>query len=437
MNKTSVKKHNICVIGAGYVGLVAAACFSKLGHKVVCVDNNLDKISALRKGKVPNYEPGLDLIIKNSVRKSLLYFSDSIQSGVKQAQVIFLAVGTPSRPNGEADLTALEKVAFEIAKNLDSYKVIVEKSTVPAQTGIKIKKTIQRYAKKNIEFDVASNPEFLREGSAVSDFLKPDRIVIGVESKKAEGILRSLYSGIKAPLLVTDINTAELIKHASNSFLATKISFANALSLVCEKTGADIDKVSQGMGLDQRIGKGFLKAGVGFGGSCFPKDVDAFIHLSKKVGYDFKLLTEVRNINRQQRMRFVEKIKEELWILKDKVIAILGLSFKPDTDDLREAPALYIIDMLKKEGAILRAYDPQALLKAKKILDKVELVDSPYKAIKGADCLALITEWDEFKNLNFTKIKKSMRLPLIVDGRNIYDRKHLEKLGFKYIGMGR
>ncbi len=428
---------SICIIGAGYVGLVAAACFSKLGNKVVCVDNNKRKIDKLKKLSIPNYEPGLDALVIEAAKKKRLSFSASIPAGVKAAQIIFIAVGTPSREGGEADLTSIENVAQTIAKNLKSYKLIVEKSTVPVQTGMRMKETIRRYTVNVANFEVASNPEFLREGKAVKDFLEPDRIVIGVESRRAEKILKALYKPIKAPMLVTDINTAELIKHASNSFLATKISFINAVSLICEKTGANIEKVSLGMGMDKRIGCHFLDAGIGFGGSCFPKDVSAFIEIARKNGVDFKLLKEVHEINDRQRLHFTEKIKEELWILKDKTIGILGVSFKPDTDDLRDAPALDIIRNLLNEGARVKVYDPKAMPKAKKAVKGVSFCKNAYQAVVNADCLALLTEWQEFSELDFGKIKNKMQYPFIIDGRNFLDFTRLKKLGFKCVGMGK
>ncbi len=431
------EKHKICVIGAGYVGLVAAACFAKLGNKVICVDNDLRKISLLKKNKIPNYEPGLDKIIKDGRRRKNISFTASIKEGVRKSEVIFLSVGTPPLPDGGADLSALESVAYQIAVNIDDYKLIVEKSTVPVQTGLKIKQTIKRYAKQNVDFDVASNPEFLREGTAVKDFLSPDRIVLGVESKRAEGILRSIYKSVKAPILVTDINTAEIIKHASNSFLAAKISFINAVSVICEKTGADVEKVAEGMGRDKRIGRSFLNAGVGFGGSCFPKDVDAFISLAQSIGYDFGLLKQVRQINHSQRRHFVDKIKEELWILKGKIIAVLGLSFKPETDDIRESPALQVIGMLKDEKSRVKVYDPKAMPKAKKQVKGVEFCPDVYSALEGADCLALLTEWQEFKDIDFRKVKKLMRYPFIADGRNFYSKEKMQKLGFHYLSIGR
>lgn len=428
---------NICVIGSGYVGLVAAACFCKLGNDVVCVDNDEEKVKTLKDNKIPNYEPGLEELVKAGINSKKLTFATSIAEGVEESEIIFIAVGTPSKNDGKADMAALEKVGREIAEHLNSYKLIVEKSTVPVRTGLKLRKTIEKYSNQSAEFDIASNPEFLREGKAISDFLEPDRIVLGVESKKAGEILKKLYSKVEAQILFTDVNTAEIIKHASNSFLATKISFINAVANLCEKTNADIDKVALGMGLDKRIGKQFLKAGLGFGGSCFPKDLSAFIHIAEKYGVDFKLLRQARNINYFQRKHFIKKIEEELWVLKGKTIGVLGLSFKPDTDDLREAPAIDIVSHLISEGSIVKVYDPKAMEKAKPLLKGAVFCDNVYEVVEDADCLALMTEWSEFGGLDFEKIKNKMKVPFVADGRNFFDPEKLKKLGFKYIGMGR
>jgi len=438
-NKKATKRYRICVVGAGHVGLVAAACFAELGHKVICVDNDEGKIKALKSKKMPFYEPGLDSLVEKNNKKGNLMFSSIIGEGMRKADVVFLAVGTPSQSDGSADLAAVENVSRIVAENLRSYKVIVEKSTVPVQTGKKVKEAISRYKKNSVDFDVASNPEFLREGKAIHDFFYPDRIVLGVESQRAETILRDIYSSVKAPLVVTDINTAELIKHASNSFLATKISFINAVSRLCDLAGADVRSVSLAMGLDSRIGKEFLQAGVGYGGSCFPKDVAAFIYISKKLGYNIGLLQEVERINSEQRAYFVGKIKEHLWVLKGKRIAILGLSFKPDTDDMRSAPSIDIVNTLLAEGARLSLYDPKAHREAKKVFGvspQLVFAKDPYVAIKQAHCACFLTEWKEFQELSFAKIKKLMQYPFIADGRNMFERATLEKMGFDYIGIG-
>jgi len=428
---------NISIIGSGYVGLVTGACFSELGNKVICVDSNEKKIADLKKFIIPIYEPGLEELITNNVKRKRLIFTSSIKDAVRNSEVIFIAVGTPPLHNGEADLTGIENVARNIAANMEEYRLIVEKSTVPVETGEWVKRTILTYVKSKVKFDVASNPEFLREGSAINDFMHPDRIVIGVESKKAKEILVSLYKPLNAPLVITNIKSAELIKHASNAFLATKISFINAISYICDKVGADVEEVSDGMGLDKRIGQSFLNAGIGYGGSCFPKDLDAFITISERIGYNFGLLKSVKEINEEQKKIVIKKIKDTLWIIKDKTIGVLGLSFKPNTDDIRNAPSLDLIKALQQEGANIRVYDPQAMEKAKDILEKVQFCKDSYDVCKGADCLLIITEWDEFKELDFLKIKKLLKRPLIIDGRNIYEPDNLQKLGFSYIGIGR
>jgi len=436
--KKVIKSYRISVVGCGHVGLVTGACLAELGHKVICADNDQKKIKNLNNLRLPFYEPKLEELVKKNFKKGRLKFTYSLARAVRNSEVIFIAVGTPSNPDGSPDLSAIENVSYQIAHNLNSYKLIVEKSTVPVQTGFKVKETIIRFRKNNTLFEVASNPEFLREGSAVYDFFYPARIVIGVESKRAEKILKEIYAPLKTRIIVTDINTAELIKHASNSFLATKISFINAVARICDLAGADIKKVSEAVGLDPRIGGEFLNAGIGWGGSCFPKDLEAFRYISKKLGYDFSLLEEVKRINNEQKIYFVEKVKEALWILKDKKIAILGLSFKPDTDDLRNAPSLDIIENFLREGAKIVAYDPQARREAKKIFGKrINFAKDAYEAAKSADCLCLLTEWEEFKNLDFIRIKKLMRVPIIADGRNMFERKDMERLGFTYIGIGR
>jgi UDPglucose 6-dehydrogenase len=424
-------------VGTGYVGLTTGACFAELGNKVICVDNNKAKIENLKKGIIPFYEPRLEELVKKNTKRKRLFFSSSIKQGVEKSLVIFIAVGTPSRDNGEADLTAIENVARNIALNMKEYRLIVEKSTVPVETGLWVERTIAANIKARAKFDVASNPEFLREGSAIADFMHPDRIVVGVESKKARDILLDLYRPLNAPILLTDIKSAELIKHASNSFLATKISFINAVSQVCERTGADVAKVAEGMGLDKRIGRQFLNAGAGYGGSCFPKDVDAFINISDKLGYDFDLLKSVKKINQQQKELILKKIHDALWIIKNKTIGILGLSFKPNTDDMRCAPSLDIIAALKKEGAKIKAYDPCALKKAAALLSGVKFAKDIYDLVKGCDCVVVITEWNEFKEADFLRIKKLLKRPLIIDGRNIYEPEKLKKLGFEYISIGR
>jgi len=428
----------IAVIGAGHVGLVTGACFAELGHDVICVDHDKKKLQALKNGKVPFYEPGLDkLVHANRIEGRLSFLGDTVKA-VLRSEIIFICVSTPSRKTGEVDMSAVKKTASQIAQAMSGYKLIVEKSTVPVETGEWILKTLKKQAPKCVEFDVASNPEFLREGSAIHDFMHPDRVIIGVSSQKAASGLVHLYSPLNAPILVTDIKSAELIKHASNSFLATKISFANMLANLCEKTGADIGKVVKGMGLDKRIGEDFLKAGIGYGGSCFPKDVSAFIHIGKKSGCNFKLLEEVRNINTHRRTHFIKEIEGVLGNLKDKTIAIWGLSFKPETDDTREAPAIYIIkELLKKKVKNIRAFDPKTTDNMKKIFPDILYFDSPYEAAKGADALLILTEWKHFRHPDLLKVKASMKKPVIADGRNVYDPGKMKRMGFSYVSVGR
>jgi len=428
----------ICTIGAGYVGLVTAACFAELGHYVISVDNDEKKIKMLKKLRMPIYEPGLEELVVRNVKNGRLKFTTDIGEGVRNSDIIFIAVGTPPKEDGSADLSSVEAVARAIAENMDSYKVIVEKSTVPVETGEWVKRTLQLYRKKDVSFDIVSNPEFLREGSAVEDFLHPSRIVIGVESKRAEKIMREVYAKIKAPILVTDIKSAELIKHASNSFLATKISYINAIANICELVGADVVKVAEGMGLDKRIGREFLDAGCGFGGFCLPKDLASFKWICNKLGYNFKLLEVVEEINEGQKRKVVEKIEKLLWNISGKVIGVLGLSFKPNTDDIRFSVAIDIIRLLLEKGAIVKVYDPRAMEKSKAVLGKkVKYCKDPYSVSKGSDALVILTGWEEFKNLDYKRIKKLLRVPVVIDGRNLLDKEEMKKLGFMYEGIGR
>ncbi|MBL7158610.1 MAG: UDP-glucose/GDP-mannose dehydrogenase family protein [Candidatus Omnitrophica bacterium] len=436
----------IAIIGTGYVGLVTGACLAELGNRVSCIDNDMKKIKSLKRGKVTIFEPRLEQIVRRNLKRGHLSFSSNISQAIKEAEVVFICVSTPPRKNGEPDLVYVERVTHEIAKNLNGYKLIVEKSTVPVETGEFVKRTINSYIekfdkKKSVSFDVVSNPEFLSEGSAIKDFMCPDRIVIGVDTKKAERIMRKLYKPLRAPVIITDIKGAEIVKHAANAFLATKISFINAISNICDYTGADVKEVAKGIGMDKRINENFLNAGIGFGGSCFPKDISAFIHICDRAGYGFDLLKDVKCINIRQRVIFVSKIQG---LLKEKrikngTICVLGLSFKPNTDDIRNAPSLDIIRRLVKKGARIRAFDPQATKKAKKELGikRIKYCNSAYEAIKGSDCLALVTEWDEFRKLDFKKVKRLLKSPIIVDGRNIYNPKKMKKMGFSYEGMGR
>jgi UDPglucose 6-dehydrogenase len=435
---------DIAIVGSGYVGLVTGVCLAHIGHTVICVDNNPDKIKVLKGGGVPIYEPGLDALLAKYRKSKRITFTTSIGDATKKAEVIFIAVGTPSKKSGDADMVYIENVAREIARHMDSYKLIVEKSTVPAQTGNRIERTIKLNlpakhksgGKSLIEFDVASNPEFLREGSAVEDFMNPDRIVIGVGSARAEKLLKEIYKPLKPTFVVTNVATAEMIKHASNSFLATKISFINSVSQVCERVGADVLKVAEGMGYDKRIGRSFLNAGIGYGGSCFPKDVDAFVRLAEKSGYDFHLLKSVRQVNEEQKSAFVHLIEDKLWNLKDKTIAVWGLAFKSNTDDMRRAASLDIIEKLQSEGASIRAYDPKAMDNARRELKGVAFCKDIYETALDADALLLLTEWDEFARADFLRVRESMRQAVIFDGRNFLDAGKLQELGFEYHGIG-
>lgn len=425
------------IVGSGYVGLVTGACFAHLGHDVVCVDNDPKKLALLKKGKVPIYEPGLEEMLRVSRKKKKIAFTSSIAEAVKHAEVIFICVNTPPRDDGGADLSYVENVSREIARNLTHYCLVVEKSTVPVETGERVYRTIKENHRRKVDFDVASNPEFLREGSAIEDFLNPDRIVVGVSSKRAEDLLRKLYAPIKAPLVVTDIKSAEIIKHASNSFLATKISFINMVARICDAVGADVEQVSKGMGMDPRIGSSFLKAGIGFGGFCFPKDLMAFFHMSRALGTPFTMLKEVLDINETQKQYFVQLIERVLWNLRGKTIGVLGLAFKGNTDDMRFAPSIDIIASLQKEGVKIQAYDPQAMEKSKALFKNVTFVKDPYAVCQGADALAVLTDWKEFKSLDLKKIKKLLKHPVVFDGRNLYDPAAMQKLGFDYYGIGR
>src|SRR5580704_17098617 len=422
----------IAIIGSGYVGLVTGACFAQVGHEVICVDNDERKVKALNNGRIPIYEPGLEQLVLRNVAAHRLQFTGSIEYGVDNSEVIFIAVPTPPRGDGSVDLTYIEQVAREIATVLKEYRVIVDKSTVPVKTGEKVADTIRRYNKVNVDFDVVSNPEFLREGCAVTDLMEPDRIVIGSNSERALAIMAKVYEPFLAPMMLTDVNSAELIKHAANSFLALKISYINALSGICEATGADIEKVAEGIGADKRIGRSFLNAGLGYGGSCFPKDVAAFIAISEQLGLPFLLLKEVQRVNQTQRERFVKKIRDTLWVLKDKRIAVWGLTFKPDTDDVRSSVAIDLVNHLLKEGAIVQVYDPKGLEKAAELnLCKGAILSkSAIEAAANAEALVLATEWNEFQNIDFVQVRKVMHTPIIFDGRNLFDPRTMNELGF-------
>ncbi len=432
----------LCIIGSGYVGLVSGACFAEVGHHVVCVDNDQRKVDALQAGKIPIYEPGLEDLVHRNVGAKRLRFTNSIEDGVDHSQIIFIAVPTPPQPDGSVDLTYIERVAREIAGVLKpgQYRVVVDKSTVPVKTGENVAETIKRY-NKGAEFDVVSNPEFLREGCAVPDLMNPDRVVIGSSSQRATDLMKQVYEPFKAPILVTDINSAELIKHAANSFLSLKISYINAVAAICEATGADVEMVADGIGMDKRIGRNFLNAGLGYGGSCFPKDVKAFIAISRQLGTPFALLEEVERINEGMLDRFIKKLRESLWVLKDKHIAVWGLTFKPDTDDVRNSVAIELVNRLVAEGAHVTAYDPKGAEKAVewKLIDpaKVKLVSTPLEAVKGAEALLLATEWKEFLNQDFAEVKAQMHTPLIFDGRNLFNPETMRELGFDYYAVGR
>jgi len=429
---------NICVVGTGYVGLVTGAVFADLGNDVVCVDNATKKIEALRAGQMPIYEPGLEEMVARNKDDSRLTFSTDLPGGVRQADVIFIAVGTPPKESGETDLSQVEAVAAEIGRSMDRYKVVVNKSTVPVGTGEFVREVITRHQPRPLDFDVVSNPEFLREGSAIEDTLRPDRIVIGAPNQQVAMTLVELYAPLERPMIITDLPSAEVIKYASNSFLAAKISFINAIANICEAAGADVSQVMKGMGLDSRIGMQFLQAGLGYGGSCFPKDVDSLIHTASQLGYDFKLLRSVVEINKERAAHLVEMMRKAIGPLEDKTIAVLGLAFKPNTDDMREAKSLEVVRVLHAAGAQIRAYDPVAMENAKPLMPEgVVFCESAYEAAAGADGVTLLTEWNEFKYLNLDRLRGLLRRPLIFDARNLYEPERMRRLGFEYYSIGR
>src|SRR5579863_1562987 len=447
----------IAVVGSGYVGLVAGACFADLGHDVILVDNDERKLAALKNGQVPIHEKFLPELL-NRHRGQRLTFSNNLQEAVRLSAAIFVAVGTPPTESGEADLSYVETVAREISGGLNDYKVIVEKSTVPVYTSEWVRKIILRSGTDPESFDVASNPEFLREGTAVTDFLFPDRIVIGCDSDRSAEVLREVYAPltdgsyylkpdaipqpdratIPAPIIVTSTKSAELIKHASNAFLAMKISFINAVASVCESVGADVNQVVHGVGTDSRIGPRFLNPGIGYGGSCFPKDVMAFRAVARECGYDFRLLDEVMRINEDQRQRFLRKIRSALWTLRGKNLAVLGLAFKGGTDDIRESPAIFLVQALLQEGSKITAYDPAAMDRTQEVMNSgITFANSPYEAARGADALLILTEWEEFANLDLDRIRKELKYPIVIDGRNLYDPEVMAAQGFTYYSVGR
>ena len=430
---------NISIVGCGYVGLVTGACLAELGHKVIAVDNDPKKLESLLQGRSPIYEPGLQQLLDMYTREGRLQFTSSIAEAVKKSKVIFICVNTPSLPDGSADLSYVENVSKEIAENLDSeYRVVVEKSTVPVRTGEWVKRTITKHAKENVDFDVASNPEFLREGTAINDFLRPDRVVIGTSSERASSLLVELYAPLNAPLLLTDINSAELIKHSANAFLSMKISFINSVAQVCQRTGADVKKVAKGIGLDHRIGEAAMVAGIGYGGMCFPKDVAAYIRIAKEVGFEFDLLKATQAVNNAQRRWPVDVLKTIIPNLEGKKIAIWGLAFKPHTDDLRYAPSLEIIKLLTEEKAQIFCYDPVAMDKARQqVPAEVVMCNNELETCQDADALIICTEWPQFRGVNLLKVHESMKTPVVIDGRNIFEPERMREHGFIYHGVGR
>src|SRR3982074_136621 len=430
---------DLSIIGSGYVGLVTGACFADVGHNVLCVDNDATKVEGLQAGKIPIYEPGLEEVIHRNVSAHRLRFSGSIQEAVDNSKIVFIAVPTPQQASGDVDLSFIEKVAREIAGVLTDYRVIVDKSTVPVKTGEKVAESIKRYNRHGAKFDVVSNPEFLREGCAIGDLMHPDRIVIGAQSERAIDLMKKIYEPFMAPILVTDINSAELIKHAANSFLALKISYINAVSAICEASGADVEKVADGIGMDRRIGRNFLNAGIGYGGSCFPKDIAAFIKISEQLGVPFNLLKEVQRINGAQKDRFLKTIRETLWVLREKKIAVWGLTFKPDTDDIRSSVAIELVSEMLREGAHVAVYDPKGMEKARgvKAIADATFANSALDATGGAEALIIATEWPEFANVDLAIVKQKMTTPIIFDGRNLFDPETMAKLGFRYHSIGR
>ncbi len=431
---------NICVIGTGYVGLVTGACLAEFGMNVICVDNDRSKIELLQQGKMTIHEPGLeDLVVKN-MREGRLSFSTAIEEGVKSSLVIFIAVGTPSSDDGSADLKFVEEVAKEISRYMDGYKVVVLKSTVPVGTCRRVKEMIKDHQPHPAAFDIVSNPEFQREGSAIEDFMRPDRVTIGAESEQATAIMKDIYSAlylIETPFVITSLETAEMIKYAANAFLATKVSFINEIANVCELMGADVHHVARAMGLDGRIGKKFLHPGPGYGGSCFPKDTRALSRMAHEKGYLFKVLDAVIQVNDEQKKRMISKIVEKTGDVKAKTIGILGLSFKPNTDDIRESSSIVIIQGLLELGAKVKAFDPAAMEQTKAVLPGAEYGKDAYDVAKGADALVLATEWNQFRRLDLQRIKELLKTPIFIDLRNVYDPDQMRRLGFNYCGVGR
>jgi UDPglucose 6-dehydrogenase len=431
---------NIAVIGTGYVGLVAGSCFAESGNEVLCVDNNTEKINNLKKGIIPIYEPGLPEIIERNVREERLTFTTDLDAAIKRSLVIFVAVGTPTSADGSADLTAVFEVAKQIARAMDRYKVIVVKSTVPVGTNSRLREAIKK--ETSHPFDLLSNPEFLKQGAAVDDFMKPDRVVVGADDVRAAEILRDLYGPFVrtgSPVLIVDVRTAEMLKYAANAFLAARISFMNEIATLCEQVGADVEMIRKGMAADSRIGPAFLFAGLGFGGSCFPKDIRALVHTGREHKHDMKILQAVDQVNRGQALRFVERIRTHFNNdLRDKRFGVWGLAFKPATNDMRDAPAIPIIENLLEAGAHITAYDPAAMEEAKRIFGgRITLAANNYSCLDGSDALLLVTEWQAFRNPNFERIKSTLKQPVVFDGRNIYDPQQLRDMGFTYYSIGR
>ncbi len=430
----------IAVVGTGYVGLVTGACLADFGNRVICVDQVEAKIASLNQGKLPFYEFSLGEIVERNVREGRLFFSSDLAGAIRQSKVVFIAVGTPPGEDGHADLSQVYTCARQIAENLNGYKVVVQKSTVPVGTGAKVHQIIAQHRKSAIAYDVASNPEFLREGSAVEDFMRPNRVVIGAWSKKAFDLLSEIYRPLylsETPMVKTTVETAELIKYAANAFLATKISFINEMANICEAVGADVKVVSKGMGLDNRIGAKFLHAGPGYGGSCFPKDTLALAHFARQAGIPSRIVEATIDVNHRQRERMIEKIESAVPKLKGAEIAVLGLSFKPQTDDVRDSVGIELIRILQKRGAKVRAFDPVAMEKAAEELTKVRFADDAYDAARGADALVIATEWNEFRMLDLKKLKRLLKRPVVIDCRNIYEPEAMAAAGFKHLGVGR
>ncbi|HHT9130063.1 MAG TPA: UDP-glucose dehydrogenase family protein [Candidatus Brocadiaceae bacterium] len=431
----------ICCIGSGYVGLVAGTCLADMGNDVICVDVDENKINNLKKGIVPIYEPGLTDMLDRNSREKRITFTTNIKESIQKSEVIFIAVGTPPDGNNCADISAIVSVAENIGRYINGYKVIVNKSTAPVGTLNKIGKVIKSFRKNpSRKYDLVSNPEFLREGAAIKDFTNPDRIVIGVQSKKAKNIMASIYGGISRtdkPIMFTDIRSAELIKYASNAMLATRISFMNEMAQLCEKVGGDIKAIARGIGLDSRIGHRFLQAGVGYGGSCFPKDIKALVQIMKSYNIEARILTAVDAVNEEQKRSLIHKIKKLVPTLKGKSVAIWGLAFKPKTDDMRDAPSIVIVNQLQESGAKVKAFDPEAQKTAKKVLKGVTYYNDPYSTVAGCDALVIVTEWNEFRDIDLKKVKQLLKCPNIIDGRNIYEPKEMKKLGFNYLCVGR